>query len=65
VSFERFVAIVRSDSLEWTRAAGSDKLGLAQRAGWHGVVSAHEAAWTSRWLCSDVAITGDVDAQHA
>jgi trehalose/maltose hydrolase-like predicted phosphorylase len=66
VSFERFVAIVRSDSLELDPGPPArDKLGLAQRAGWHGVVSAHEAAWTSRWLCSDVAITGDVDAQHA
>jgi len=65
-SFERFVAIVRTDSLERDPGPPArDKLGLAQRAGWRGVVSAHEAAWTSRWLCSDVTIGGDVDAQHA
>ena len=65
-SFERFVAIVRTDSLELDPGPPArDRLGLAQRAGWRGVVTAHEAAWTSRWLCSDVTIAGDVDAQHA
>jgi trehalose/maltose hydrolase-like predicted phosphorylase len=65
-SFERFVAIVRTDALELDPGpTARDKLGLAQRAGWRGVVSAHEAAWTSRWLCSDVTIAGDDDAQHA
>jgi trehalose/maltose hydrolase-like predicted phosphorylase len=65
-SFERFVAIVRSDSLELDPGPpAQDKLGLAQSVGWRGVVSEHEVAWTSRWLCSDVTIAGDVDAQHA
>jgi len=65
-NFERFVAIVRTDSLELDPGPPArDQLGLAQRAGWRGVVTAHEAAWTSRWLCSDVTIAGDSDAQHA
>jgi trehalose/maltose hydrolase-like predicted phosphorylase len=65
-SFERLVAIVRTDSLELDPGPPArDKLGLVQRAGWRGVVGAHEAAWTSRWLRSDVTIAGDVDAQHA
>ena len=65
-SFERFVAIVRTDSLELDPGPSArDKLGLAKSAGWRGVVTAHEAAWTSRWLCSDVTIAGDIDAQHA
>jgi trehalose/maltose hydrolase-like predicted phosphorylase len=65
-SFERFVAIVRTDSLDQDPGPQArDKLGLARRAGWRGVVSAHETAWTDRWRCSDVTIAGDVDAQHA
>ena len=65
-NFERFVAIVRTDSLELDPGPSArDKLGLAQSAGWRRVVTAHEAAWTNRWLCSDVTIAGDVDAQHA
>jgi trehalose/maltose hydrolase-like predicted phosphorylase len=66
VSFERFVAIVRTDSLVLDPGAPArDELGLAQRAGWRGVVGAHETAWASRWLCSDVTIAGDPEAQHA
>ncbi len=29
------------------------------------MVTAHEAAWTRRWHDSDIAVTGDPDAQHA
>ncbi|WP_296707409.1 glycosyl hydrolase family 65 protein [Rhodoblastus sp.] len=65
-TFERFVAFERTDSLELDPGPKArDHLRLAQRAGWRGVVTAHEAAWTSRWLCSDVTIGGDMDAQHA
>jgi trehalose/maltose hydrolase-like predicted phosphorylase len=65
-SFERFVAIVRTDSLELDPGPKArDHLRLAQRAGWRGVVTAHEAAWANRWLCSDVTIVGDTEAQHA
>jgi trehalose/maltose hydrolase-like predicted phosphorylase len=65
-SFERFVAIVRTDSPELDPGPPArDHLALAQRAGWRGVVTAHEAAWTSRWRCSDVTIVGDTEAQHA
>lgn len=65
-TFERFVAFVRTDSLELDpgpKARGH--LRLAQRAGWRAVFAAHEAAWTSRWHCSDVKIVGDIEAQHA
>ena len=65
-SFERFVALVRTDSLELDpEPQARDKLAFAQRTGWRGVVTAHEAAWKSRWQCSDVTIAGDDDAQHA
>jgi trehalose/maltose hydrolase-like predicted phosphorylase len=64
--FVRFVAFVRTDSLELDpEPRARDKLALAHRAGWRGVVSAHEAAWKSRWRCSDVTIAGDDEAQHA
>ena len=42
-----------------------DKLKPRDSLGWRGVVAAHEAAWTSRWRCSDVEVDGDADAQHA
>ena len=66
VCFQRFVAIVRSDIPD--RDPGKearDKLGLAHHIGWRGVVAAHEAAWASRWQCSDVEVAGDADAQRA
>ena len=66
VRFERFVAVVRSD----TKGAdpGSQaraRLGVARQLGWRGVVAAHEAAWSARWQCSDVAVDGDPAAQQA
>jgi trehalose/maltose hydrolase-like predicted phosphorylase len=65
-SFERFVAIVRTDSPDLDPGpTARDQLGLAHRAGWRGVVAAHEAAWASRWRCSDITIAGDIEAQHA
>jgi trehalose/maltose hydrolase-like predicted phosphorylase len=65
-SFERFVAFARTDSLELDPGPKArDRLALAQRAGWRGSVAAHEAAWVRRWRCSDVTITGDIEAQHA
>ena len=42
-----------------------DKLNRARDVGWRGVVAAHEAAWISRWQCSDVEVDGDADAQLA
>lgn len=66
VSFERFVAIVRTDSMDLDPASPArEKLRLAQSAGWSGVVDKHEAAWASRWLSSDVMIGGDLESQRA
>jgi trehalose/maltose hydrolase-like predicted phosphorylase len=64
--FERSVAVVRSDAQgpdphSWVR----EKLDAARRLGWRGVLAEHEAAWASRWRCSDVEVDGDADAQQA
>lgn len=61
-----FVAVVRSDveGLD----PGPDargKLEIVRQLGWRGVIAEHEAAWTSRWQCSDVEIDGDAKAQRA
>ena len=64
--FERTVAVARSDAhgLESSKAA-RHKLEVAQHLGWRGVLAAHEAAWTTRWRCSDVEVGGDAAAQQA
>ena len=66
VCFERFVAVARSDTqgVDPARAA-RDKLCVARQLGWRGVVAAHEAAWSSRWISSDIEVDGDADAQQA
>ena len=66
VCFERSVAVARSDTARsgpWQRAR--DKLGVARHLGWRGVLAEHEAAWASRWQCSDVEVEGDAAAQQA
>jgi trehalose/maltose hydrolase-like predicted phosphorylase len=66
VCFERSVAVVRSDTPSLDPGGGArDKLGVARRLGWRGVIAEHEAAWASRWQCSDVEIDGDAAAQRA
>ena len=66
VWFGRLVAVARSDSQDVDPGrAARDKLGVAQQLGWRGVVAAHEAAWSSRWQCSDVEVDGDAAAQQA
>jgi trehalose/maltose hydrolase-like predicted phosphorylase len=66
VCFERSVAVVRTDTegLDPGRKA-QDKLGVARRLGWRGVMAQHEAAWASRWRSSDVEVDGDAAAQQA
>ena len=66
VCFERSVAVARSDTrgLDPGNAAGH-KLGVARQLGWRGVVAEHQAAWASRWRCSDVEVDGDAAAQQA
>jgi trehalose/maltose hydrolase-like predicted phosphorylase len=66
VSFERLVAVVRSDSSDGSPGDDARKiLGQARQEGWRSVVAAHEAAWVARWQCSDVEVEGDADAQRA
>ena len=38
---------------------------LRDDLGWRGVLAEHEAAWASRWQCSDVEVDGDAAAQQA
>ncbi|MGD0720045.1 MAG: glycosyl hydrolase family 65 protein [Roseiarcus sp.] len=66
VCFERFVAVVRSDSPD--RDPSEDAIRArdgAIRLGWRGVMAAHEAAWTDRWRLADVEVEGDDAAQQA
>ena len=66
VCFERSVAVVRSDTRGLDPGSGArDKLDVARQLGWRGVVAEHEAAWASRWQCSDVEVDGDAAAQQA
>jgi trehalose/maltose hydrolase-like predicted phosphorylase len=66
VSFERVVAIVRSDGERLNPGVQArEKLALARQMGWRSIVAAHEAAWLSRWECSDVEVGGDPAAQIA
>src|ERR1700722_11078439 len=66
VCFERSVAVARSDTQGLDPRPGArEKLDAARRIGWRGVLAGHEAAWASRWQCSDVEVDGDTDAQQA
>jgi trehalose/maltose hydrolase-like predicted phosphorylase len=66
VSFERLVAVVRSDAPNRSPGGAARKiLDQARQEGWRSVVAAHEAAWAARWQCSDVEVDGDADAQRA
>jgi trehalose/maltose hydrolase-like predicted phosphorylase len=64
--FERTVAVARSDTQGLDPGKGArDKLDVARLLGWRGVLAEHEAAWTTRWRCSDVEVDGDDTAQQA
>jgi trehalose/maltose hydrolase-like predicted phosphorylase len=66
VRFERSVAVARSDTQGLDPgSAAREKLGVARRLGWRGVIAEHQAAWASRWQCSDVEVDGDAAAQRA
>jgi trehalose/maltose hydrolase-like predicted phosphorylase len=66
VCFERSVAVVRSDAQSLDPGGGArDKIYVARQLGWRGVLAEHEAAWTSRWQCSEVKVDGDAFAQKA
>jgi trehalose/maltose hydrolase-like predicted phosphorylase len=65
-SFQRLVAVVRSDDLrEDPGPAARNALDKARQLGWRGVLDAHEAAWSNRWHCSDLEIEGDDAARQA
>jgi trehalose/maltose hydrolase-like predicted phosphorylase len=64
--FERTVSVRRSDTQDLDPGNGArEQLDSARRLGWRGVVAEHEAAWVSRWQCSDVEVDGDAEAQRA
>jgi trehalose/maltose hydrolase-like predicted phosphorylase len=66
VCFERSVAVVRSDAQGFDPGGGArNKIDLARQLGWRGVLAEHEAAWASRWQCSEVKVDGDAFAQKA
>src|SRR6202034_3693723 len=66
VNFERTVAVARSDTQDLDPGRGAqDKLDVARRLGWRGVLAEHERAWASRWQFSDVEVDGDDAAQQA
>jgi trehalose/maltose hydrolase-like predicted phosphorylase len=66
VCFQRYVAVSRSDTKHQDPGNGArDKLGISRHLGWRGVIGDHEAAWKSRWQCSDVEVDGDAAAQKA
>ena len=66
VCFERTVAVTRGDTQDLDPGKGArHKLDVARHLGWRGVLAEHEAAWTTRWQCSDVEVGGDAAAQQA
>ena len=67
VCFERSVAVVRSDTARSgpRPAKRGTSSALRRQLGWRGVIAEHEAAWASRWQCSDVEVDGDAAAQQA
>jgi trehalose/maltose hydrolase-like predicted phosphorylase len=66
VSFERMVAVVRSDHAgPGPGDAARTILDVARRSGSAGIIAAHEAAWATRWECSDVQVEDDAAAQRA
>ncbi len=66
VCFERLVTVTRSDAVTSDPGDGARvALDAARRLGWSSLVAEHEAAWASRWECSDVRVEGDEAAQQA
>jgi trehalose/maltose hydrolase-like predicted phosphorylase len=66
VCFERTVAVARCDAHGLEPGKGArHELDAARHLGWRGVLAEHEAAWTTRWRCSDVEVGGDAAAQQA
>ena len=64
--FDRIIAAARGDAPDDDPAALATAA-LARNAtlGWRAVLEAHEAAWSTRWLASDIVIEGDEVSQQA
>jgi trehalose/maltose hydrolase-like predicted phosphorylase len=63
---DRLIAVARADLRDddpepRARAA----LRRSAAVGWRGVLAAHEDAWDSRWIVSDIRIEGDDELQQA
>jgi trehalose/maltose hydrolase-like predicted phosphorylase len=64
--FDRLVAVARSDSPARDPAPpASAALARNHGLGWRAVLAAHEAAWNTRWIASDMLIDGDDESQQA
>ena len=64
--FDRFVAVARANSPKDNPAPLAEAaLERSRTRGWRAVLSAHEAAWNTRWTASDVVIEGDDELQRA
>ena len=64
--FDRLVAVARSDMPEHDPAPpASAALARNYALGWRAVLAAHEVAWNTRWIASDVLIEGDDESQQA
>ena len=64
--FDQFVAAARADSPKDNPAPLAEAaLERSRTLGWRAVLSAHDAAWNTRWTASDVVIEGDDELQKA
>jgi trehalose/maltose hydrolase-like predicted phosphorylase len=64
--FDRLVAVARADTTEEDpEPPATAALARSREAGWHAVLSAHEAAWDERWNASEIVIEGDDESQRA
>ncbi|CAH2604703.1 Maltose phosphorylase [Rhodovastum atsumiense] len=66
VALDRLAAVSRGDSPDGGAGRMAREALERNRAiGWRGVVAAHEAAWATRWECSDIMVEGDDAALRA
>jgi trehalose/maltose hydrolase-like predicted phosphorylase len=66
ICLDRCVAVERGDGTDADPGDNARReLATARRSGWSRILADHEAAWASRWACSDVAVIGDEAAQQA
>jgi trehalose/maltose hydrolase-like predicted phosphorylase len=64
--FDRLVAVARADTAQDDPAPSAcAALERSRAVGWRAVLAAHEAAWDTRWIASDIVIEGDEESQLA